>query len=61
MRFTKEQITVAKRLKKLGLPWNPTVGDYVFDQHNICPKASPFQPGVYFLLNFTCFMQHVGG
>ena len=61
MRFTEDQITIAKRLKKLGIPWQPQVGHYVYDANRICPKSSPFQQGVYFLLDFACFMQHVGG
>ena len=61
MRFTEDQIHIAKRLKKLGIPWQPQVGHYVYDANRICPKSSPFQQGVYFLLNFDCFMQHVGG
>ena len=61
MRFTEDQITIAKRLKQLGIPWQPQVGHYVYDANRICPKSSPFQQGVYFLLNFDCFMQHVGG
>ena len=61
MRFTEDQITIAKKLKTLGIPWQPQVGHYVYDANHICPKSSPFQQGVYFLLNFDCFMQHVGG
>lgn len=61
MRFTEEQITIAKRLKEFEIPWTPQVGHYVYDANQICPKSSPFQERVYFLLNFDCFMQHVGG
>ena len=61
MRFTEEQIRIASRIKKLELPWTPQVGQYVYDANQICPKGSPFQERVYFLLDFDCFMQHVGG
>ena len=61
MRFTEEQISIAKRLKELEMPWTPQVGHYVYDANQICPKSSPFRERVYFLLNFDCFMQHVGG
>ena len=61
MAFTDEQISIATQLKQLGMPWQPRVGNYVYDAHRICPKGSPFQDRVYFLLNFDCFMQHVGG
>jgi hypothetical protein len=61
MQFTSDQIDIAKTLKQLGLPWEPHVGHYVYDANRICPKSSPFQDRVYFVLNFDCFMQHVGG
>ena len=61
MQFNEDQITIARRLKQHGFPWQPQVGHYVYDANRICPKSSPFQEGVYFLLNFDCFMQHVGG
>ena len=61
MAFTDEQISIATQLKQLGMPWQPGVGNYVYDANRICPKGSPFQDRVYFLLNFDCFMQHVGG
>ena len=61
MRYSAEQISLASELKCLGLPWEPQVGQYVFDKNKICPQSSPFQPGVYFLLDLDCFMQCVGG
>ena len=61
MAFTDEQISIATQLKQLGMPWQPRVGNYVYDANRICPKGSPFQDRIYFLLNFDCFMQHVGG
>ena len=61
MRYSADEISLASELKTLGLPWEPEAGQFVFDKNKICPQSSPFQPGVYFLLNFDCFMQRVGG
>ena len=60
MRFTDEQIGKAKRLKQLGLPWHPKAGHYVLDVTGFCPQPSPFQEGVYFILNYDFFMKKVG-
>ena len=61
MRFTGEQVGKAKRLKQLGLPWRPKAGHYVLDVTGFCPQPSPFQEGVYFILNYDFFMKKVGG
>lgn len=61
MRFTQQQIELATRIKANGLSWEPAVGNYVYDETGFFKPSSPFQEHVYFLLNYDCFMQKVGG
>ena len=61
MKFKGHLIDLAIRFKALSLEWEPTVGNYVYDANGIVKASSPFQPGVYFLLNYNCFMERVGG
>ena len=61
MEFSSQQIEFAVAFKQRGLPWEPAVGNYVYDTHRVLPASSPFQDGVYFLLNYECFMQRTGG
>ena len=61
MQFSVEQINLACRMKDSGLPWEPQVGHYVYDRGKVCQRGSPFQEGVYFILDYLCFCRHVGG
>ncbi len=61
MNFTDDEIQLAKRLRDRGIPWVPSVGHYVLDEHSIVERGSPFQPGVYFILNHEHFMKLAGG
>ena len=61
MKFGSRQIELAIDLKAMGLPWKPTVGDRVYDATGAVKPTSPFQDRVYFLLNYDCFMERVGG
>ncbi|MEO1528751.1 MAG: hypothetical protein AAFX06_25300 [Planctomycetota bacterium] len=61
MRFSEEEIQAARELKALGLAWEPKVGNYVFDAHDSVEPESPFQDGVYFILNYDHFMRLLGG
>ena len=61
MQFSQEEIEMARELRRLGLKWEPCVGHYVYDENRSCPKGSPFQDRVYFILNYDCFMNHLGG
>lgn len=61
MFFEQELIDLAKHLKSLSMEWEPEVGNYIYDANGIVKPSSPFQPQVYFLLNYDCFMQQVGG
>lgn len=60
MKFTRQQIERAIDLKKGGIPWNPGVGQYALDWHGIIKPASPFQSGVYFFLDYPCFIEYFG-
>ena len=61
MNFTESEIAIAGRCKRLGLPWEPKPGHYVYDATDFCPHPSPFQERVYFILNYPYFMQAAGG
>jgi hypothetical protein len=61
MRFTAEEIEMARHLRQLGLPWEPRAGHYVYDETGFCQKGSPFQDLVYFILNYDYFISQVGG
>ena len=59
--ITQEEIETARELRALDLEWEPSVGHYVYDENRCCPKGSPFQDRLYFILNYDCFMSHIGG
>lgn len=59
--YSDDEIEAARRLRRLGLNWEPRVGHYVLDETGICLKGSPFQDKVYFILNYDYFMQLCGG
>ena len=61
MQFRPEEIEMARQLRRLGLPWEPKAGRYVYDETGLCRKTSPFQNGVYFVLNYEYFMRQAGG
>ena len=61
MKFSSQQIALAIQFKERGLAWEPTVGNYVYDATAAVKPTSPFQEHVYFLLNYECFMDRVGG
>ena len=60
MRFPSSLIERAKTLRKLGLEWEPQVGHYVFDGQSLIEKSSPFQPGVYYILDLKHFLRRAG-
>jgi hypothetical protein len=60
MRFQKPIIELAKRLRDLGLVWEPMPGHYVWDEAGLIEKASPFQEGVYFILDINHFLRRAG-
>ena len=54
-----QQCALAIQFKEMGLEWEPTV-NYVYDA-TAAEAIFPFQEHVYFLLNYDCFMDRVGG
>jgi hypothetical protein len=50
----------AFRLKKLGLPWSPQVGCFVWDREAVIPAPSPFPKRVYFILSMRRFTDVFG-
>ncbi len=52
MQFRPEEIEMARQPRRLGLPWEPKAGHYVYDETGLCRKTSPFQDGMYFVLNY---------
>ena len=60
MLFTNRQIRLATRLKKAGLVWQPGRGQYAFDIGGRIRPGSPFQKGVYYFLDFPCFVEYFG-
>ncbi len=61
MLFTNEEIVLARSLREHGVPWQPAAGNYVLDEEGVVERGSPFQRGVYFVLNFDHFMAMAGG
>jgi hypothetical protein len=59
--FLPEEIEKARELRRLGLAWEPQAGHFVFDETGFCTKASPFQDGVYFILNYEYLMRQANG
>lgn len=60
VRFTEDEIHTAGAMR-LYDRFTPTAGHFVFDANGNVTKPSPFQPGVYFVLNYDYFMNLVGG
>lgn len=61
MRFTEREIELARRLRDLGLAWEPQAGNFVLDENDCLQRSSPFQPGVFFVLNYEHFLKLLGG
>ena len=60
MKFTERKIEIAKKLNELEIQWQPQAGQYVFDLKGIIEKSSPFQAGVYFILDIKHFLRRAG-
>lgn len=56
-RFSQQEIDLARQMRDHGLAWEPAVGHYVFDEANIIEVQSPFQEGVYFILDMKHFLR----
>jgi hypothetical protein len=60
MHFTDEEVDLACQMREQGLPWEPAVGHYVFDETGLIEVPSPFQKGVYFILDMKHFLRRAG-
>ncbi len=47
-------------LKKLGLPWQPHVGCFVWDVDDVIDVDSPFPGNIYFILSLPRFIDIFG-
>ena len=57
MKFTDAEIEKALRLKRLGLPWTPSVGHYVWDETDLIKCESPFHDMVFYILDLKHFFR----
>jgi hypothetical protein len=60
MRFTDEEISLARQLRDRGLTWEPAVGHFVYDETDLIEVPSPFQERVYFILDMKHFLRRSG-
>lgn len=60
MTFTDDEIGLARQMRDHGLPWEPAVGHFVFDETGLIDAPSPFQPRVYFILDIKHFLRRAG-
>ena len=57
MKFTKEEIELARKLKQQGLDWQPSVGHFVWDEADIVKCEFPFHDMVFFILDVKHFLR----
>jgi hypothetical protein len=60
MKFTPAEIELARRMKRLGLAWTPSVGHYIWDEAGLINCVSPFHDHVYFILDLKHFLRRSG-
>ena len=60
MQFRIQDIYKARQLRDLGLRWEPQPGHYVWDEKKLIKQQSPFQEGVYFILDLKHFLRRSG-
>jgi hypothetical protein len=60
MPFSDSEITLARRLRDAGLPWEPSVGHYVYDEGELIEAPSPFHSRIYFILDLKHFLRRSG-
>lgn len=58
--FDDDIIDLARRLKRLGLSWEPRPGHYVYDETGLIEPPSPFRERVYFILDLKHFLRRTG-
>lgn len=60
MPFSDSEITLARQLRDQGLPWEPKVGHYVYDESELIEAPSPFRSRIYFILDLKHFLRRSG-
>jgi hypothetical protein len=60
MQFSTQERQGALQLRDLGLTWEPQAGHYVWDEAGLIEQPSPFQEGVYFILDLKHFLRRAG-
>jgi hypothetical protein len=58
--FEAGHVELAKQLKRLGLPWAPHVGCFVWDGEGAIDAGSPFPERIYFILSMPRFISIFG-
>lgn len=58
--FEPGHVELAKELKRLGLPWTPHVGCFVWDGDGTIEAGSPFPDRIYFILSLPRFLSIFG-
>ena len=58
--FDKKICHLAREIKRLGIPWQPHVGCFVWDPDKHIKASSPFPHGIYFILSLPRFIDIFG-
>lgn len=54
--ISEKTLELARKLKELGLDWQPEVGHFVWDPLEVIESPSPFPMRVYFILSMKRFL-----
>lgn len=60
LRFSPRALELSAQLKAKGLSWEPTAGQFVWDEDGVLPHTSPFQDRVFFILDLKHFLRYAG-
>ena len=58
--FDHRHTAMAKKLKRMGLPFDPHVGCFVWDSEKVIQSPSPFPNRIYFILSLPRFLDIFG-
>jgi hypothetical protein len=59
--FDSQTCNLENELKRLGIPWKPHVGCFVWDPDEHIKAESPFPQRIYFILSLPRFIDIFGG
>ena len=59
--FDSQTCNLANELKRLGIPWKPHVGCFVWDPDEHIKAESPFPQRIYFILSLPRFIDIFNG